>query len=137
MRNLIPKQLDCGSLDWTAKVCYFSISQTCWWWVSQPTSLVSFLISLIFNLHPPQPWYLFVWDVKAVVNFKFQWGSTDAFSGRKMSLELCMLLALTTASTASSLHHLDIRSIVSFSSKATFYSHKLHRNWKKGKPRLW
>ena len=68
-----------------------------------------------------------------VINFiKSQWGSTDTLPGREISLKLCMLLARTTTRD-SSLHHLDIRYIVNTGDSFTFYFHKLHKSWKKGK----
>ena len=44
-----------------------------------------------------------------------------------------MLLALTTSSRASVIHHLDIRFTLNTSDKVTFHFHKLHKSWRKGK----
>ena len=77
---------------------------------------------------------MFVWDVQMVINFiKSQLGSTGTFSGREISLKLFMLLTLTRASRASSLHYLEIRYIVNAGNNVTLSFHKLHESWKKGK----
>ena len=44
------------------------------------------------------------------------------------------VLALTTSSRASGLHHLDIRYMVNSGDKVVFHFHKLHKSWRKGKP---
>ena len=97
--------------------------------------LVCSLLSVIINSRPPQPKYLFVWNVLEVLNFiKSTWVETDRFGEKKLSLKLCMLLDLTTSSRASVIHHLDIKFMVS--DKVTFHFHKLHKSWRKGKPPL-
>ena len=97
--------------------------------------LVCSLLSDIFNSHPPQPKYLFVWDAQEVLNLiKSTWGKTDRLGGKELSLKLCMLFALTTSSRTSGIHHLDIRFMLNTEHKVTFHFHKLHKNWRKGKP---
>ena len=61
---------------------------------------------------------------------------TDRLGEKELSLKLCMLLALTTSSTASGIHHLGIRFMfmVNTGDKVTFHFHKLHKSWRKGKP---
>ena len=58
----------------------------------------------------------------------------DRLGEKELSLKLCMLLALTTSSRASGIHHLDIRFMVNTGDKVTFHFHKLHKIWRKGKP---
>lgn len=63
--------------------------------------LVCSLISEIFNLLPPQPKYMFVWDVQVVLNYiKSKWGSTGKLPYQEVTLKLCMFLALTTSLTS-------------------------------------
>ena len=45
-----------------------------------------------------------------------------------------MLLALTTSSRDSGIHHLNIRFMVNTGDKVTFHFHKFHKSWRKGKP---
>ena len=61
-------------------------------------------------------------------------GETDRLGEKELSLKLCMLLALTTSSRASRIHHLDIRFMINTDDKVTFNFHKLHKGWRKGKP---
>ena len=97
--------------------------------------LVCSLMSGIFNKRPPQPKYLFVWDVQVVLDFiKSKWGDTDTLAGKEVTLKLCMLMALITTSRALGLHHLDIRYMVHTENKATFHFHKLHKSWRRGNP---
>ena len=58
----------------------------------------------------------------------------NRLGGKKLNLKLCMLLALTTSSMASGIHHLDIGFMVNISDEVEFHFHKLHKSWRKGKP---
>lgn len=51
-----------------------------------------------------------------------------------MTYKLMILIALSSASRASALHHLDIPYIVRTPHKYIFNFQKLHRNWRKGAP---
>ena len=96
-------------------------------------SFVCFLIPEILNLRPPQPKYTFAWDVQVVLDYiKSKWGCTSPLSDNEINLKLCMLLALTTSSMASSLHCPDISYMVNAGDKVTFYFDKLHESWRKG-----
>ena len=78
---------------------------------------------------------MFVSDFPVVLNFiKSTWGETDRLGRKELSLKLCMLLALTTSSRDSGIHHLDIKFMVNTSDKVIFHSHKLHKSRRKGKP---
>ena len=78
---------------------------------------------------------MFVWDAQEVLNLiKSTWGKTDRLGGKELSLKLCMLFTLTTSSSASGIHHPDIRFMVNTEHKVIFHFHKLHKNWRKGKP---
>ena len=87
-------------------------------------------------LPPPSTAKIFVvWDVHGVLNFiESTWGEADILGGKELSLKFCMLLALTTSSRASGIHHLDIKFMVNSGDKLTFHFHKLHKSWRKGKP---
>ena len=67
------------------------------------------LMSGIFNQRPPQPKYTFIWDVQVVVDFiNRNWSKNQDLSDRQLSLKTAMLLALTSASRALGLHHLNL-----------------------------
>ena len=80
-----------------------------------------------------------VWDVQVVINFiKSQMESTDILSEKKLSLKLCMVLAFTTSSKASSLYDFDIiYYMVNTGNKVTFYFRKLQKSWEKGVATPW
>ena len=51
--------------------------------------LVCPLLSGIFNSHPPQLKYLFVWDVQEVLNFiKSTWGEAERLGEKELNLKL-------------------------------------------------
>ena len=97
--------------------------------------LVTSLMTGIFNSRPPQPRYIFVWDVQVVLNFiRKDWGISSSLTDQELTYKLSVLLSLTTASGASGLQHLDIRYMTKGGNKVTFYFAKLHKSWRKGKP---
>ena len=97
--------------------------------------LVTFLMAGIFNSRPPQPRYIFVWDVQVVLNFiKKDWDISSSLTDQELTYKLCMLLSLTTASRVSGWQHFDIRYMTKGDKKVTFYFAKLHKSWHKGKP---
>ena len=65
--------------------------------------------------------------------FQSTWGETDRLGGKELGFKVCMLLALTTSSRTSGIHHLDIRFMVNTGDKVTFHFHKLHKSQMKGK----
>ena len=68
---------------------------------------VSALVKGIFNLKSPKPRYPFIWDVDQVLNHLNN--LTVGSDLRNSPYKLVMLLALTTASRASEITHVDIR----------------------------
>ena len=66
------------------------------------------LLTGVFNLRPPLPRYSSTWNVQIILEF-IKNNSTDnkSLPIKNLTLKLT-LLALTSASTASSIHHLDI-----------------------------
>ena len=96
--------------------------------------LVTSLMAGIFNSRPPQPRYIFVWDVQVVLNFiKKDWGIASSMTDQEWTYKPCMLLSLATASRVSGLQHLDIRYMTKRHNKVTFYFAKLRKNWLKDK----
>ena len=68
------------------------------------------LLTGVFNLRPPPPRYSSTWNVQIVLEFiKNNSADTKSLLIKNLTLKLTILLALTSASRASSIHHLDIR----------------------------
>ena len=73
-------------------------------------SRICFLVGVVFNSSPPQPRYLFIWNVKTVIDFiKSEWGNNEDLSDKCLTYKLTMLTTLTSASRVLGLQHLDIR----------------------------
>ena len=93
------------------------------------------LLKGVYDKRPPQPRYVFIWDVQIVINYiKSEWGYSVGPSDKLLILKLVMLMALTSASRASAIHHLDIRYMVKRNEKYVFKFHRLHKRWRCGKP---
>ena len=60
-------------------------------------------------------------------------GRNQELSDKLFTYKLTMLMALTLASRALGLQHLNIRFMVRNPSSFTFTFHKLHKTWKMGK----
>ena len=96
--------------------------------------IVCALLAGIFNSRPPQPEYCFFWNFQTVIEFiRKEWGRNQELSDKFLTCKLTMLLALTSASRALGLKHLNIRFMVKNPSSFTFTLHKLHKAWKKRK----
>ena len=71
---------------------------------------LSVLVTGIFNIKSPKPRYRFIWDVDQVLNYPNN--LTVGSNLRSSTYKLVMPLALTTASRASELTHVDIRYMI-------------------------
>ena len=92
------------------------------------------LLSGVFNERPPQPRYVFIWDVQVVLNFiKSNWPVSSNLSDKNLTLKLTTLLALTSSSRASAIHHLNINFMITTEKFVQFTFHKLHKSWRRGK----
>ena len=91
------------------------------------------LVAGAFNSRPPQPRYCFIWNVQ--IDFiKSEWGKNEDVSDKYLTYKITMLLALTSASRALGLQHLDIRFLTKDTNSYMFTFIKLHKAWRKGKP---
>ena len=82
---------------------------------------------------PPQRRYVFIWDIQTVLDFvKCQWSGCD-LSDKVLTYKVVILMALSSASRASVIHHLDVRCMLRPEGKFAFTFHKLHKSWKYGK----
>ena len=92
------------------------------------------LLAGIFNSRPPQPKYCFTRNVQTVIEFiRKEWKRNQELSDKFLTYKLTMLLAVTSASRALGLQHLNIRFMVKTPSSFTFTFQKLHKVWKSGK----
>ena len=67
------------------------------------------LLKGVFNQRPPQRKYVFIWDIQTVLDFvKSQWSGCD-LSDKVLTYKVVILLALSSASRASTMHHLNER----------------------------
>ena len=72
---------------------------------------------------------MFIWDVQIVINYiKSEWGYSESLSDKFLTLKLVMLMALTSASRASAIHHLDIRYMVKGNGKYVFKFHGINKS---------
>ena len=77
-----------------------------------------------------EPRYVFIWDIQTVLNFvKYQW-SGCGLSDKVLIYKLVILMALSSASRASAINHLDVRYMLRIEGKFVFTFHKLHKSWK-------
>lgn len=77
----------------------------------------------VFNLKPTQPKYCQTWDVALVLTYLRKLSPVKDISLKLLTYKLAMLIALTCASRAQSLHLLDIDAMKKgFSSYTLFYS---------------
>ena len=89
------------------------------------------LVSGVFNLRPPKPRYMFVWDFKQVLDFlKEKFGDNDELSNK--TPKVTILLALTTSSRISARHILDLNHMIKTSEYYEFRFCKLHKSSRSG-----
>ena len=93
-------------------------------------SHVCALLKGVFNERPPQPRYVFIWDIQTVLDFvKCHWSRCDS-SDKALTYKLVILMFFSSASRASAIHHLDVRYMLRTEGKFVFTFHKLRKNWK-------
>ena len=90
------------------------------------------LLAGIFNLRPPQPRYVFTWDVEIVLQYiRTHWYDNSPLNNADLTCKLTTLLALTTDSRASLIQHLNTEFIAKDNDRYIFYFSKLHKSWRK------
>ena len=91
------------------------------------------LLKVVFNQRSSQPRYVFIWGIQTILDFvKFQWSRCD-LSDKVMTYKVVILMALSSASRASAIRHLEVRYTLRPQGKFVFTFHKLHKSWKYGK----
>ena len=70
-------------------------------------------MSVVFNLRPPKPRYMLVWDVLQVLEFiKEKFGYNDQLSNKELTLKVTILLTLTTSSIIPVLNIFDVNHMI-------------------------
>ena len=90
------------------------------------------LLAGIFNQRPPQPRYVFIWDVEIVLQYiRTHWYDNSSFNDADLTCKLTTLLALNTASRVSMTQHFNTEFIAKHKNRYIFYFSKLHKSWRK------
>lgn len=71
----------------------------------------------VFNLRPTQPRYTHTWDVSKVLVYLRKLSPVRFITLKDLTLKLCMLIALTNATRAQSIHLLTVHSVNKLSSE--------------------
>ena len=90
---------------------------------------VSSLITGIFDQRPLQPRYTCIWYVRLVLDYlKKHFSDNKKLTDRQLTLQVTVLLALTSASRTGGLHNLDIRFMARTENKYSFSFNKLSKS---------
>lgn len=73
--------------------------------------LICQLMTGIFNKNPPRPRYMQMWDVNKVLSYIIGMENNKDLSLKEISMKLCMLMALASASRSSEIHKFDIENM--------------------------
>ena len=96
-------------------------------------SKVCALLAGIFNQRPPQPIYVFIWDVEIVLQYiRTHCYDNLSLNEAGLTCKLTTLLALTTASRTSMIQHFKKEFMANDKDRYIFYFSKLHKSWRKG-----
>ena len=90
-------------------------------------------MSGIFNKGPPQPKYLFNWDVETVLDFLSNLPRNDLLSDKLLTLKVLILFALLSASRVSEVTNLRMDYLTKHSSVYTFGIRRLMKTCQRGK----
>ena len=96
--------------------------------------LVCSALKGVFNLRPPQPKYVFIWDVEKVLNFMDSLPVNKELSPKILTLKVATLMSLTAASRCSEISVLNIKFMVRTEDSYIFTFDKLFKSWRQGKP---
>lgn len=86
----------------------------------------------IFNLRPPEPKYETTWDVSKVLNFLRILSPVKFITLKNLTLKLTMLIALTNATRAQSIHLMDLNFVHKEKGKFVFVLHDLIKQSRPG-----
>ena len=86
----------------------------------------------VFHLRPPKPRYMETWDVNIVFNYLRTWSPANALDLKRLTLKLCMIIALISAQRIQSLHYLNLEGIILRDNAVTFHFKDLLKQSKPG-----
>ena len=90
----------------------------------------------IFSQRPPQPRYIFTWDVGIVLQYIWtHWYDNSSLTGADLTYKLITLLALTTGSRSPMIQHFNAEIMAKDKGKYIFYFSNLQKSWRKGQIR--
>ena len=88
------------------------------------------LLAGIFNQRPPQPIYVFIWNVEIVLQYiRTHSYDNSSLNDADLTCKLTTLLALTTASRASMIQHLNTEFMAKDKDRYIFYFCNPHKSW--------
>ena len=101
-------------------------------------SWICSLVCGVFNLKPPKPRCMLVWDAEQVLDFlKEKFGDNSQLSNKELTLKVTILLALTISSRLWTVHILDLNHMIKASEYYEFRFYKLHKSWRRGESRIY
>jgi len=74
--------------------------------------LVSRFMAGVFNLRPPLPRYIHIWDVNVLLQYFRNLGPNDQLSFKNLSMKTICLFSILSGKRLHSLHQLDIRDMI-------------------------
>ncbi|XP_035659716.1 uncharacterized protein LOC118404611 isoform X2 [Branchiostoma floridae] len=96
--------------------------------------LVSRFMKGVFELRPPVPKHVFIWDVSVVLKFLRKWAPAKCLSLKQLTLKVAMLVALVSAGRSQSLALLDTSHMSSSKDGLSFEVYKLTKTSRPDKP---
>lgn len=94
--------------------------------------LVCRFLKGVFHLRTPLPRYKKIWDIGPVFRVLRNMSPANSLSLKKLTLKLCMIIALTSAQRIQSLKHMNLDHLKVTSSSVTFYFEKLLKQSRPG-----
>ena len=92
---------------------------------------VSSLITRMFNQRLPQPRYTCIWDAQLVLDYiKKHFRDNKILTDKQLTLNVIILLALTSASRVGGLFNLDMRFVTRTKNKYSFSLIKMTKSWR-------
>ena len=82
--------------------------------------LICRFVKGVFNLRPPAPRYKEIWDVGPVFNYLRCMSPANSLSLKRLTLKLCMIIALTSAQRIQCLHRMKLDNMKLKNNSVTF-----------------
>ena len=95
--------------------------------------LVSKFMKGVFNMKPPKPRYMEVWDARIVLNYLRKLAPARTLSLQQLTLKVVVLIALTSAQRAQSLHKISLDNCTIDSSCIVFHVKEIIKQSRPGR----